>query len=183
MRRHFRPSLYLVASLALAVAVACAPGEPAGSGAETDAATLPATFDTEANLAAWLELWATYDLDKVDELFLVDPPPTYFSSEKQGLIVGLDAIREHHAGFGFVPGGSQPTSELWLEEVHSELFGTTAVVNAIWYFGDRSAASPGGPGAVQRGPMTAVYVLDGDTYKIAHMSFSEYLAVAAEDTG
>jgi hypothetical protein len=143
----------------------------------------PVSFDADAYVASWTELWGTYDLDKVDELFFAGPDVTYFSSEKQGLIVGLDAIREHHAGFGFVPGGDPPANELWLEDVHATVFGSTAVVNAIWYFGDRELTSSGDGDLPQKGPMTAVYVLDGDSYKIAHMNFAEYLPADAEEPG
>jgi hypothetical protein len=69
-----------------------------------------------------------------------------------------------------------------LEDVHSDLFGTTAVVTAIWFFGDRGAADSGDPGAGQRGPMTAVFVLDGDRYKIAHMHFAGYPPAGEAET-
>jgi len=173
----------LLVFLALTVGLfGCAPSEPTESGSEADAGPHQIPFDANVYVAAWSELWGTYDLNKVDELFLANPSPTYFSSEKEGLIVGLDAIREHHAGFGFVPGGSPPAIELWVEDVHATVFGSTAVVNAIWYFGDRAAASSGDGGRTQKGPMTAVYVLDGDTYKIAHMHFAEYLAIPEEES-
>jgi len=183
MRRHSRTLLLLFISLTLAGGFSgCAQSDPAGSAPEADSEPHQVPFDADAYVAAWSELWSTYDLDKVDALFLADPAPTYFSSEKEGLIVGLDAIREHHAGFGFVPGGSPPAIELWLEDVHATVFESTAVVNATWYFGDRAAADSGEPGAVQKGPMTVVYVLDGDSYKIAHMHFAEYLPTGAEET-
>ncbi len=182
MHRHFRTLLLLLVSLTLAGGFSgCAQSEPAESVSEADSGPHLVPFDADAYVAAWSELWGTYDLDKVDELFLDGPDVTYFSSEKEGLIVGLDAIREHHAGFGFVSGGSPPAIELWLEDVHATVFGSTAVVNAIWYFGDRAAADSGDPGAVQKGPMTAVYVLDGDSYKIAHMHFAEYLPATEEE--
>lgn len=182
-RRCFSSLLPLLLFLLSVGVIGCAPAEQSAVRPALDSGSPQGTFDTEAYLGAWTELWATYDLDKVDELFLADPPPTYFSSEKEGLIVGLDAIREHHAGFGFVPGGSPPDNELWLEDVHSEVFETTAVVTATWYFGDRAIAHAGDRSAVQKGPMTAVFVLDGDRYKIAHMSFAEYRPVMEEESG
>jgi hypothetical protein len=176
MHRHARTSLLLFVSLTLAGGLpGCSRGESAESIAPAEPVPHQVPFDVDVYVAAWTELWATYDLDKVDELFLADPDVTYFSSEKEGLIVGLDAIREHHAGFGFVPGGSPPAIELWLEDVHATVLGSTAVVNAIWYFGDREAAASTEGGGAQNGPMTSVWVLDGDTYKIAHMHFAEYL--------
>ena len=182
MYRYSRTLLLLFVALTLTGGISgCAPGDPAGSATEADSAPHQVPFDADTYVAAWTELWGTYDLDKVNELFLADPAPTYFSSEKEGLIVGLEAINEHHAGFGFVPGGSPPAIELWLEDVHATVFGSTAVVNAIWYFGDREAASSGDGGGAQKGPMTAVYVLDGDRYKIAHMQFAEYLPVDEEE--
>ena len=59
----------------------------------------------DAQLERWVEMWNSYDLDEVNELFLDDPGLTYFSSEKEGVIRGMEAVLEHHRGFGFVPGG------------------------------------------------------------------------------
>jgi len=143
--------------------------------AKSPTEAIPPLFDTEAHVGAWVELWGTYDLSRVDDLFLSGPDTTYFSSEKQGLIVGFGAVREHHAGFGFVEGGVEPEQELWVEDVDARIFGSTAVVNAIWYFGDRSAAGSEDADGLQKGPMTSVWVLDGDTYKIAHMHFASYV--------
>jgi ketosteroid isomerase-like protein len=130
----------------------------------------PGAFDTEAHVAAWVELWNTRDLAGVDELFVNDSTVTYFSSEREGLIQGFAAVRAHHEGFGFVAGGTEPDQELWVEDVRSAVFGNAAVVGAIWLFGDR--ASP--PDSISRGPMTVVYVWAGDRYRIAHMHFAEY---------
>jgi hypothetical protein len=183
MHRHARTFLLLFVLLILAGGLlGRAQGDPAESATPADSMPHQVSFDAEAYVAAWTELWSTYDLNIVDELFLASPAPTYFSSEKEGLIVGLDAIREHHAGFGFVPGGSPPAIELWLEDVHTTVFGTTAVVNATWYFGDREPTSSGDGDGPQSGPMTAVFVLDGDVHKIAHMHFAEYLPPGDEET-
>lgn len=150
--------------LGLLVAGAFACGKPNGQ------ATAARPFDATAEINAWLEAWNTRDLSLVDDLFVNDSSATYFSSEKEGLIRGFAAIREHHAGFGFVPGGDAPEDELWVADLHASMFGSAAVVTAIWYFGSRS----GNPDSVQRGPMTAVYVADGGGYRIAHMHFSSY---------
>ncbi len=125
-------------------------------------------FDKETEVGRWVRLWNTYNLDMVDELFLQDNRVTYFSSEKKGLIRGIEAVREHHRGFGFVPGGKKPASELWLENVTADDFGDTAIVTAIWYFGDRKKTEN------QYGPMTAVYVRSGNEYRIGHLNFSHY---------
>ena len=119
----------------------------------------------------WLDLWASYDLDMVDQLFLADSTVTYFSSEREGLIVGIDAVRTHHEGFGFVPGGRSAEQDLWVEDVHTATFWPTAIDTGIWLFGDREAA----PEEAQRGPFTFVYVQTGDTYRVAHMNFGTYL--------
>ena len=134
-------------------------------------------FDAELEIADWLEAWNTRDLSRVDELFLNDSGVTYFSSEREGLIRGFAAIRDHHASFGFVPAGDTPADELWVEDIHVSVYPMSAVVAGIWYFGDRAA----GPHGVQSGPMTVVYVLDGSVYRIVHMHFSEY--PAAEFSG
>ena len=127
-------------------------------------------FETEEEVAAWIRMWNTYELDMVGELFLDDPSVTYFSSEKEGLVVGIDTIREHHKGFGFVEGGSEKGTQLWVESLHTKVFGTVAIVKGIWFFRGNS----GDEGEVQRGPFTAVYVHDGSDFRIAHMHFSGY---------
>lgn len=132
-----------------------------------DAGGSPYEFDADRWVSAWVKIWNTYDLDPVDALFLQDERLTYFSSEKEGVLIGIDAIRDHHRGFGFVAGGKQQPNKLRLEDVHVETFGTTAVVTAIWYFERPN-------GTVQRGPVTIVYVLQGEGYRIAHMNFSNY---------
>lgn len=128
---------------------------------------LPEQFDVEKHVAAWVKIWNTYDLDQVDVLFLQDDRLTYFSSEKEGVIVGIDAVREHHKGFGFVPGGKESPNKLWVEDLHTSVFDSTAVVTGIWFFKRAD-------GTLQRGPVTIVYVNQGSEYKIAHMNFSNY---------
>jgi len=119
-------------------------------------------------LDQWIKLWNTYDLNMVRTLFLKDDRVTYFSSEKRGLIKGYDALVEHHRGFGFVEGGKETGNRLWLEDVETEHFGDMAVVKADWLFrrrgGDRD----------QRGPVTIVYVDEGEGPRIAHAQFSNY---------
>jgi hypothetical protein len=127
-------------------------------------------FDTQKHVDAWLELWSTYDLNLVDELFLTDENVSYFSSEKEGLILGIDAVREHHRGFGFVEGGKSAESELWVEDVYSYVHGPTAIVTGIWYFGDRSEERD----KIQHGPMTFVYVQKSGEFRLAHLNFSNY---------
>jgi hypothetical protein len=50
-------------------------------------------FDADTHIAAWVELWNTRDLTRLDELFLSDSSLTYFSSEREGLIQGPAAMR------------------------------------------------------------------------------------------
>lgn len=147
--------------VAVAVVVACF-----ACGATQDS---PAPMlEVDAHVEEWVELWGTYDLSRLGDLF--HPDVTYLSSEREGLIVGLDALREHHVGFGFADGGVEQEQELWVENVQASTFGSSAVVTAVWFFGDRQAP----PEEVSRGPMTAVYVWTGDRYKIAHMHFANY---------
>ncbi len=129
-----------------------------------------ASADADRLVASWVALWSSYDLDRVDDLFLRDDRVTYFSSEKEGLIRGVDAIREHHRGFGFLPGGRKAERELWVERVGADDFGDTLVVTAVWYFGDRGKPSAEN----QRGPMTMVYVRGAGEYRIAHLHFGNY---------
>lgn len=136
-------------------------------------------FDTDRHMSAWLNLWNTYDLALVDELFLNDSTVTYFSSEREGLIRGIDAVRTHHEGFGFVPGGRPATQDLWVDDVHTEVFWPTAIVTGVWLFGDREGA----PELAQRGPFTFVYLQEGDTYRLAHLNFGTYLEALDGEEG
>jgi ketosteroid isomerase-like protein len=119
---------------------------------------------------AWVGMWNSYDLSKVDELFLAVEDATYFSSEKEGLIRGIKAIREHHRGFGFVAGGKDSENRLWLEDLVTQEYGDTAVVTGIWFFGRAGEAAE----KVQRGPMTLVLKKTEEGYRIAHMHFANY---------
>ncbi|MDH3733371.1 MAG: peptidylprolyl isomerase [Gemmatimonadota bacterium] len=137
-----------------------------------DLATAPSAqpgFDAEGLIAAWVDMWGSYDLDRVRELFLPDARVNYLSSEREGLIVGIDSLMPHHEGFGFVAGGVDPSAELWVEDIDGVSYGNTAVVTGAWFFGDRGERN-----SAQRGPMTVVYTLYGDEYRIAHMHFANY---------
>lgn len=118
-------------------------------------------------LAPWVNFWNTYDLNMINQLFLTDERLSYFSSEKQGLIRGFENVVKHHQGFGFVPGGKATSNRLWVEDVQGVNCGETLVVTAIWFF-QRAE------GKTQKGPMTVVYIREGEKYKIAHMHFSNY---------
>ncbi len=84
-------------------------------------------FDTDEHMSAWVNLWNTYDLSLVDDLFLTDSTVTYFSSEREGLITGIDAVLLHHEGFGFVPGGKVAEQALWVDDIHTATHGGPAV--------------------------------------------------------
>ena len=116
-------------------------------------------------------MWNSYDLDQVDSLFLNDPGLTYFSSEKEGVIRGFEAVLEHHRGFGFVPGGEERPSRLWVESSTTDLFGEAAVVTALWFF----QSDPDSTEGPQTGPVTFVCVRDGMAWRFVHMNFSEYI--------
>jgi ketosteroid isomerase-like protein len=116
----------------------------------------------------WVKIWNTYDLSRVRELFLNDGRVTYFSSEKEGLIMGIEALVKHHIEFGFVEGGKDQPNSLWLEDIEIEQFGDIAVVKADWIF------KRGNSDQLQRGPVTLVYVNEGEGYKIGHAHFSNY---------
>jgi hypothetical protein len=116
-------------------------------------------------------MWNSYDLDQVEELFLDDPRLTYFSSEKEGVIRGMEAVLEHHRGFGFLPGGEPRASRLWLDSVAADVIGDAAIFTGVWYFQSdgESSAEP------QKGPVTMVCVRVGTGWRFVHMNFSEYL--------
>ena len=108
-------------------------------------------FDTEKIVGAWVDMWNSYDLHQIEELFLTDSNLTYFSSEKEGLIKGIEAVLEHHKGFGFIKGGKVQDNILWVENLHTTIFNSSIIVTGIWYFKKPT-------GEVQRGPVTFVYV-------------------------
>jgi hypothetical protein len=106
----------------------------------------------------------------VDTLFVADETVTYFSSEKEGLITGIDSLRKHHSGFGFVSGGRKQENRLWVEDISINLVGSTPVVAGTWYF-----EKSGTVDEIQKGPFTAVYVNKEGRYRIAHMHFAAYI--------
>jgi ketosteroid isomerase-like protein len=116
----------------------------------------------------WVKFWNTYDLNQVERLFLKDDRVTYFSSEKQGVIKGYEALVRHHEGFGFVKGGKVQPNKLWIEGIDREDFGDSAIVCAVWFFKRPSAESP------QKGPVTIVYERAPDGWRIAHANFGNY---------
>lgn len=116
----------------------------------------------------WVKLWNTYDLNQVKRLFLDDGRVTYFSSEKQGLIKGIDSLVRHHEEFGFVAGGKETGNRLWLEDIDIEEFADSAAVKADWLFQRK------GSDRAQRGPVTILYVKAGEGWRIAHAHFSNY---------
>lgn len=126
-------------------------------------------------LDAWVATWSSYDLDAVDRLFVADATVTYFSSERNGLIQGIDALREHHRGFGFRPGGAATGARLWLEGVEVRWEGDAAVVLAQWLF-----ARAGSQGPPQKGPVTFVLVPRDGGFRILHAHFANGVAEGAE---
>jgi len=126
--------------------------------------------DIHALIDSWVAMWNSYDLAMVDKLFLQDSRVSYFSSEKEGLIQGINAVREHHVGFGFIDGGKSQKNKLWVEDVQVSDFGTAAVAAGLWYFQRVSNDSK----SVQKGPFSFVCVRQGREWRLAHLNFSEY---------
>jgi ketosteroid isomerase-like protein len=123
--------------------------------------------EIQVAVTAWERMWNTFDLQEVDRWFLQSDQLTYFSSEREGLIQGIQAVREHYRSFGFVDGGSNPPTKLWLEDVQIQVYDSAAVVTGIWYFQRAD-------GRLQKGPVSIFYVNRNGNYKIAHMNFSNY---------
>lgn len=120
----------------------------------------------------WTIFWNTYNLDSLDELFLSNSEVTYFSSEKKGVIKGIEEIREHHRNFGFITGGKDNNSKLWLEDINITPLHKEVVVTAIWFF-QKDIESK----RIQQGPVTMVLTPIEeriDKYRIAHMHFANY---------
>ena len=127
-------------------------------------------------LDRWTRAWNSYDLAEVDLLFVPDDTVTYFSSEKDGLIRGIEALRDHHAGFGFVAGGKEQPNTLRLEDVRVDWHGDSALVLARWLF-ERPGGQP-----PQRGPVTFAFVPTPGGYRIAHAHFANAPAPGAAAT-
>ncbi len=130
--------------------------------------TEPDLGSAGSTLTAWTLSWNLYDLDLVRRLFEPSRKMTYFSSEKPGRIQGLNGLLEHSKSFGFVPGGKVSDNRLWLNSFNVLGAEDMALATAFWYF-DRDVA---GPGPVQKGPVTFVFVRDGESWKIVHAHFS-----------
>jgi hypothetical protein len=119
----------------------------------------------------WLNLWATYDLNLLPDIFLQSDKLTYFSTEKKGVIKGYKQMYPHHKSFGFAEGGAQPKITLWLEDIQPRIYGETAVVTAIWY--DTAYGAP--KETAKNGPVTFVLVRDDQgNVRIANASFADY---------
>lgn len=116
-------------------------------------------------LTRWELSWNSYDLREVDSLFFRDGNVTYFSSEKDGLIEGIEALRQHHVGFGFVDGGKASPNRLWLADTVTRWHGRVATVLATWYFKRADNTQ-------QAGPVTLVVAPRGRGFRIAHAHFS-----------
>jgi len=126
----------------------------------------------DALIERWVGMWNSYDLNEVEELFLEDPRITYLSSEREGVIQGMEELLDHHRGFGFVPGGDARASRLWLDGLRTDLFGDVAVVTGVWYFASDEASGE----EPQRGPVTFVTLWSSGRWSFVHMNFSEYLS-------
>jgi hypothetical protein len=109
-------------------------------------------------------MWNLYDLTLLYSLFSADPAPSYYSSEKRGLIHGLEPIVEHHRELGFMAGGKAQDNRLWLEDVHAQPLGTTAFVTARWFL-DKNV---GEDRPVEQGLATFVLIQAPDGYRIVH---------------
>jgi hypothetical protein len=123
----------------------------------------------EELLDRWVALWGSYDLAPVADLFVRDERLTYFSSEYEGVRKGFETIMEHHRSLDFVDGGDARDQVIWVGDVDIADYGASALVTAIWYFGDEGA-----PDGAQHGPMTLLAVHEDDGWRIGHMHFATY---------
>jgi len=122
-------------------------------------------------IAEWETFWNTYDLDQMSNLFMDNDALTYFSSEKEGLIRGYDAMIEHQKGFGFVAGGKKSDAKLWLEDIETDYVGDVAIVTAIWFFD----VVRDGKKILMKGPVSFICTKDSaGKFKMQHVNFSNY---------
>jgi hypothetical protein len=161
MKRYlvFFTCLFIIASTS-----GCVVARPARSSGDQPYATVGALLE------AWVKLWNTYDLSMVDELFVRNSSLTYFSSEKEGVVRGIEAVREHHREFEFVEGGQATENLLWLEDLATDVFDGFAIVTALWYFRRGS----GEDAVVQRGPVTFVCARRTGRWRLVHVHFANY---------
>ena len=120
-------------------------------------------------LEAWLAAWRSYDLDRLDDIFLEEDDLTFFPSDGQEVLRGYDAVEAWHRAQGFVPGGFAPQEELWLEDVVVANFDRSAVITAVWRFGNRVAPEGGA-----RGRLTVVLLRTPAGYRISHVNMGRY---------
>lgn len=120
-------------------------------------------------LERWLGLWRRYDLDGLDQVFLEDPALTYFPSDSVGRLEGFDTVVDWHRGQGFLPGGFQPDRQLWLEGTVIADFDESAVVTAVWHYGNRVTMED-----VARGPLTLVVIRTRRGYRVSHVNMGNY---------
>ncbi len=119
----------------------------------------------------WLQLWKTYDLNMLDDIFLNSNALTYFSSEREGLIEGFEELVPHHIGFGFERGGKKAEKSLWLEKIEIRTYQGSTMVGAVWYFGNKTLPKD----SISKGPVTFVLTKDKNGLaKIAHTHFANY---------
>lgn len=116
----------------------------------------------------WERMWNSYDLSEVEYLFVTDETITYFSSEKLGIVQGINAVRDHHIGFGFVKGGKSIEARLWLENIRIQSIDQVDLVTGIWYFQRTPEADK------QYGPVTFLLVYHQGKRKIQHVHFANY---------
>lgn len=142
---------------------------PVAADETPDAGQMTGPTSAQQAIEYWIALWRRYDLDQVGGVFLRDPALTYFSNDSQGVKEGFDAVLAHHEELGFVRGGFQPDNELWIEDAVIADFDGSAVVTAIWHFGNRVARDD-----AARGPLTMVVVRTTAGYRISHLNMGTY---------
>ena len=72
----------------------CNPEKQTPGKIENDKEEMKKEFNTQELVDSWASVWNSNDLSLVERLFLTDSYVTYFSTEKEGLIRGINAIRK-----------------------------------------------------------------------------------------
>lgn len=132
---------------------------------------MPGTEGTRKSLVAAVQAAPVF-LDKKATVEKASELAAEAARNGAGLVVFPEAFIPADPDWAWVvPAGKRAMHDALYNELLENAVSVpddTAVVTAIWFFGDRKKSEN------QHGPMTAVYVRVGDGFRLAHLNFSHY---------